>query len=74
MSEPNVNPRSFSLSLIHCVSTGPVVWPALEPGHMPLVLCMFSFGPEPFSYISIISKALQTEYSPYNKRVVSSAY
>ena len=40
---------------------------------MPLVSCMFNLEPEPFSVISIISKALRTEYSLSN-RVASSAY
>ena len=41
---------------------------------MPLVLCMFSLEPEPFLWISIITKALRTEYSPSKRRVMSSAY
>ena len=28
--EPKVIHRSFNLSLIHCISTGPVIWPAFN--------------------------------------------
>ena len=56
--EPKVIPSCFGSSLIHWISTGPVVWPALEPIHITLVLFIFSLDPEPFSQISIILKAL----------------